>query len=349
MRAGALVAVALLTTGIGAVAGFFLAEGMRRESMPAGPRAARRGESADSVETRWLRNRIAELEAGASVAVGAAPPSEAPEVAAGPTIGRERSAETAIDASRVQVMREGAELRARVVDLQAELDRLRITLPEPAIRKDLAGAPTDDLLALASELRSTVQHRLLEPKARLKQKYAEFLQEQGTGLARILPRGKYENVIEKRGGGAYWSFYTKDNSYNAEPDLGLQNDQFLSGFAGSNKGYLLDLGDRPLQDVVTQGRAAPAGLGEEELARWNLLWSDASMGVKEEPPAVRKWSDVFGSNRSVPAVLEHTYLLRSWLDGQHEILVVFRYESADEYGADLVWKVLKDWNIPRGR
>ena len=87
-------------------------------------------------------------------------------------------------------------------------------------------------------------------------------------MARILPRGRFDALIERRGGGAYWSFVKRDNSYDKEPDLELQQGMFMSGFYGGNEGRLLDLGEMPLEDVEADPARAPRVLDEQGRRVW---------------------------------------------------------------------------------
>jgi len=79
--------------------------------------------------------------------------------------------------------------------------------------------------------------------------FADFLHQTGTGLARLLPREKYREKLSVREGGAYFSFTKLSNSYDRDPQLGLEQEQLSTGFAGANFGFLASLGDTPLENV----------------------------------------------------------------------------------------------------
>jgi len=247
------------------------------------------------------------------------------------------------------------EQAAEISALKAEIGRLQATLPEPQVLKDLRAAPLDDLVLLATALRKEVQGRLLSPSESLAARFSSFLQRPQSGTARILPRGKYTQVVEKREGGAYWSFATRDNDYNKEPDLGLEGPNFKSGFYGSARGYFLPLGDLDV-DLVGSDPSPPPGLDADQRERWEFLWSESPfLGKESWRKAMAPYNEFqerarkLGLEGSVPAGVGHTYLLRSMLPGEHEVLVLFRVADADDTGFNLVWQVLKNWNIPRQR
>jgi hypothetical protein len=244
---------------------------------------------------------------------------------------------------------ETAELRAEVERLTRRLESI------PAERADLEAGGVGDssgrevaaLVEQARRIRARAQALLLTPPESLVSRYAGFLDRADTGLARILRRGAYEHVIEKRGGGAYWSFATRDNDYDRQPDLELQNGQFLSGFYGANWGHLLDLGDVPIEGVGDREGLVPGGLDEKGRAVWSLLWEDAGTGLHGHTNA--EWlerASALGVRRGpVPAVAGHSYVLRSFLFGEHDVLVVFRAIDADEHGMTLAWRMLKSWPV----
>ena len=94
-----------------------------------------------------------------------------------------------------------------------------------------------------------------------------------SGFARILQRGRWDSLVEARGGGAFYSFLTRSNSFDDKPELTLGYDRYTPG-PGSGDGFLLDLGEIPFDQLgaVMSGNA-PSGLGERERETWDFLWS----------------------------------------------------------------------------
>src|SRR5262249_43759650 len=103
----------------------------------------------------------------------------------------------------------------------------------------------------------------LSPSADDLAAFAEFLKQPNTGLIRILPRGLYEDRLTIRGGGAYYSFIRLTNEYGYGSDIELQRvptNEFVAppiaeynfqvGFAGADYGFIVTLGDVPLEKVT---------------------------------------------------------------------------------------------------
>src|SRR5215475_5409758 len=75
-----------------------------------------------------------------------------------------------------------------------------------------------ELNSLNKELSVKVKALLL-PSAEDRAAFAKFLKQRNTGLIRLLPRGLYENILNIRGGGAYYSFTRKTNEYGRGSDI----------------------------------------------------------------------------------------------------------------------------------
>lgn len=73
--------------------------------------------------------------------------------------------------------------------------------------------------------------------------------EPDAGHARLLQRGRHDGMTTIRGEGAYFSFATRSNSHDDQPDIEWQHERFGTGFQGRNTGAFLDLGDVPLASV----------------------------------------------------------------------------------------------------
>jgi hypothetical protein len=168
--------------------------------------------------------------------------------------------------------------------------------------------------------------------------FAAFLSQPGTGLIRLLPREKFASKLEVRGGGAYYSFAHLVHEYNYGSDIELMDNHFASGFAGADYGFLIDLGDVAVEDVTNE--MAPVRFmvsfkpyTDEADARkfFRQLFDD---GVKDGQ---------FIYKRSVPAIVGHSYALRSVGYGMSDVLVAFRVlRKEEETGAlIIVWKTLK--------
>lgn len=106
------------------------------------------------------------------------------------------------------------------------------------------------------------QKKLLSPSDEDILAHAEFLKQEQTGLARLLPKGRYEpemtvavdkdpdTVLPIRGGGAYYSFAERTHHYGPWSEISLQSDFLISGFTYESLGLFTELGDLPLESVT---------------------------------------------------------------------------------------------------
>lgn len=241
------------------------------------------------------------------------------------------------------------EMQRTVRGLQEENERLKGAYPRADLVDRLESMSVEELITLASELRQIVERRLLTPPDRLASQFTELLARPDSGTARILPRGKYVHVIARREGGAFWSFATRDNDYDREPDLMLEQGRFRSGFYGNCSGYFLSLGETPVGDVPDDPARFPDGLDEEQRGQWTFLWSDTPVGAKDTWGEFQQAAREKRLSNTIDAVHGRTYVLRSVLPGEHDLLVAFRTVDSEYEGYNLVWKVLRRWEVKRTR
>lgn len=217
---------------------------------------------------------------------------------------------------------------------------------------DVAVAEDAPLEALAADLlavHKTIDRRLLTVPDRLRTTHASLLAQPDTGIGRILPRGKFEKLLTMPGGGAYWSFATRSNSYQESPDVELQNGSFSSGFYGSSIGYLIDLGTLPLERVPDGPGILPSPLDESQRGVWEFLWSERGEGPRGYAPDFTERASALGAPRQATAIVGHTYVLRAILPGEHDILVAFASVEGDENGHTLVHRVLRTYPMTSRR
>ena len=193
---------------------------------------------------------------------------------------------------------------------------------------------------------SDADKALLAPPSEDAAQFAAFLSQPGTGLVRLLPRGgiNLNAQLSIRGGGAYYSFAHLVHEYNYGSDIGLERGDFLTGFAGASYGFLLDLGDVPLENVLVETEPVaslasfiPPFAEAEARKIQSQLHSGYRIGG-----TVYKW-------RGVRAFAGHTYLLRSVDYRMSDVLVVFRVLRRDEERGDvtLLWKMLERFHTPQ--
>jgi len=213
----------------------------------------------------------------------------------------------------------------------------------------MAHAQTTDRARAAAEiesLRAQIKAReavLLAPSDEDRKTYAEFLSGADTGLIRLLPRGKWDDKLSMHGGGAYYSFQRLTHEYGYGSDVELEQGNLSVGFAGADFGFMLDLGDVPLENVSEETEA--------------VLYM-ASFKTPTAEPEARAAYRQFGAReghqagpwaykRRLPAVVGHTYALRSVNYRESDLLVAFRVVRKDEDGSlVLLWKLLKKYPKP---
>lgn len=173
---------------------------------------------------------------------------------------------------------------------------------------------------------------------------ADFLKQADTGIIRILPRERFQDVLTLNGWGAYYSFTRLTHLYGQGSDLELQQGRFVVGFAGFDFGFMASLGDVKLE---TLSIAHPAiqylanfvpPLTEAE-ARAQYARSGA--GFEENSTTYRNRFD---------ATLNTTFVVRSVQYELADVLVAFRTVRQDSDGSlILLWKRLKWFPTPEYR
>lgn len=185
------------------------------------------------------------------------------------------------------------------------------------------------------------EDELLAPSAEDRARFAEFLSQRDTGIARLMPREKYRDKLTIREGGAYYSFTRQSNSYDGDPQIGLEQGNLSTGFSGADFGFLTSLGDAPLEHVELASQAvaylaefvapAPEPAAREQQRRTGAGFIDAGHTYR----------------RYLPAVINHTYILRSISYDRFDVLVAFRVVRKDTDGSlILLWKKLKEFPTP---
>src|SRR5262249_34335416 len=176
----------------------------------------------------------------------------------------------------------------------------------------------------------------LAPSPEDRARFAEFLLQPNTGLARLLPREKYRERLSVREGGSYYSFTTQSNSYDSDSQIGLEQDYLNTGFAGANFGFIASIGDIPIESIGLENQ------GVQYLA--NLI----APTVEPEARELQRRSSagvVVGAQTykgRVPVLVGGSYILRSVNYGRSDVLVAFRVVNQDDDGSlILLWKKLR--------
>lgn len=196
------------------------------------------------------------------------------------------------------------------------------------------------------------QKRLLAPTDEDLLAHAEFLKQQHTGLARLLPKGKYElemtvavdrdpdTVLPIRGGGAYYSFGERTHHYGPWSEISLQSGFLMTGFTYESLGLFTELGDLPLESVTltTPGveflaRYAPPRKYMEAAEHRNLNFEGFQVGE-------------FRYSSLIPFKTGSTYALRSIAykkEGRVTTAMIYVPHPEEYRGADslIVFRILR--------
>ncbi len=177
---------------------------------------------------------------------------------------------------------------------------------------------------------------ILSPEAKdLKQAEKEEF-----NVFRLMPREKYDRKLTINGGGAYYSFTRKISEYGRGSDVALEQNYLSVGFAGADYGFIYDFGDIPLADVSKDTNEAGFLVDYKPPTR--------EIEVRSEARKAQNY-DVNGTiyKRRVPAVVGHTYVLRSISFDDWDILVALKIHRSDKDGSLIIfWKMLENFEKP---
>jgi hypothetical protein len=184
---------------------------------------------------------------------------------------------------------------------------------------------------------------LLAPSDEDRKAHAEFLAQPDTGLVRLLPREKWDSKLSTRGDGAYYSFTNRVHDYGRGTDIELQQDYLSVGFAGANFGFMVSLGDMPVENVSEESEAVqfmasfqpPSAEAEARASHRQFAWGEGHQAGQ--------WT----YRSRLPVAVGQTYALRSVSYDDSDVLVAFRVLRKDADGSVvLLWKMLKKYPKP---
>ena len=200
------------------------------------------------------------------------------------------------------------------------------------------GQKIQNIFDLRSQI-TTLENDILQPDP----KDLADARKQGSNAIRILPREKYDNVLGLRGGGAYYSFLRKTHEYGRGSDISLEQNKLKVGFAGVDYGFLIDLGKTALTDV---GGNVPE---MDFLVKYRPPADKPT--IRAEQQRSRSYDvGVFVYKDYLPAIVGHTYGLRSINFSDSDVLVAFSIHRKDADGSIIVfWKLLETFVKPEMR
>jgi hypothetical protein len=238
----------------------------------------------------------------------------------------------------------------RVLKLWETPRHQQLPRPDP-----LAGipAPPDSLRNLSTEqltqrhgaISQRAQHMILDMPKDLDPAWSRFASLTNGGLARIAERSRWDSLLSVDGGGAYWSFTSRSNDYQHDAQIELQQARFSSGFAGRDRGYVLDLGESPLDQITLGGpphgsaaRVEEAHTFMRDLEPVPMSAARSDLEISEED---NERAASLGVLQGAPAVVGHSYLVRSVITGRVDVLAAFQVLARDEMALTIAWKILR--------
>jgi len=221
------------------------------------------------------------------------------------------------------------------------LSPLLCTLIEPSAQSQDGAQLQAKIASLREEIQAK-EKAFLAPSADDLAAFAEFLGKPDTGMARLMPREKYDGKLLIRGGGAYYSFARLTNEYGYGSDLQLEQGQLSVGFAGADFGFLASLGDVAIDSV---GSDYP---GVRYLADFKTPSTEPEAREQQRRAGSGFGADGFIYKNRLIASLNMTYAVRSIDYDVSDVLVVFKVTRQDADGSlILVWKILRRFPIPQ--
>lgn len=196
----------------------------------------------------------------------------------------------------------------------------------------------DQKLQKIGELNSQIQ--VLEADVLLPNtKDAKQAEKEDFKVFRIMPRER-DHKLTVQGGGSFYSFTTKSHDYQKIAQIGLEQNHLKVGFAGANYGFIADLGEIALADVINETAEA------NFLLNYKPPTNEPDVRI-EQRKAWNYETDGLTFKSSVPAIVGHSYVLRSISFGSADILVAFKIYRKDADGSLIIfWKNIKDFETP---
>jgi hypothetical protein len=183
-----------------------------------------------------------------------------------------------------------------------------------------------------------LEKRILSPDKR----DIEAAARENVGVFRILPRETYDNgLFSTRGGGAYYSFYFRIHDWGHGSDLGFEQNYLQAGLTGC--GLMTDFGEVPLGEIKRENAAANSLANYQNAKNSDLCRNDYYLAAAE---GLKLDQTVFRSR--LPAVVGHTYLIRSTVFDYYDVLVAFQIQRKDADGSLVIfWKQLEQFETKR--
>ena len=181
------------------------------------------------------------------------------------------------------------------------------------------------------------QKGILAPSAEDEAAFPSFLGQPNRGLVRLLPREKYDRTITMplRGGGAFYSFARLSHEASPWSDIKLQDGYMHAGVNDLTIGLMTVLPDVSLENVSLESPAVKF-----------IMQLPLAAKYPEHKGQVDKYRSGFEADGKIyksalPALLDHTYILRSTIYDRVDSVIALRVIRIDSDGSiTLLWKLL---------
>ncbi len=218
----------------------------------------------------------------------------------------------------------------------------------PVAAPELEQLDEASLLRELGTLRAEAERLLLEERPiEVEQRFPGWLGHRDAGIVRLIDRSSpWTELPRMREGGCFYSFTQRSWSYDHHPDLKLEQGSWGGGFAGLKVGLVLDAGDVSLDDGV-QLRVNPALSDAVRILTREGPRPGAEVDLRDVQTGwYRDW-DALGLRRNPTSIEGHTYLVRSWQPGDHDLLATFQVVWRDDFGDLITWQLVRSWPPPQ--
>lgn len=198
----------------------------------------------------------------------------------------------------------------------------------------------------AVQIQRAVEEILLTPEERWFEEYAGLLARPDTGIGRILERKRGEEDLTHamRIGplACQYSFEHANHGEGNTTQIRVQAGRLDGGADTKQIAIFLDVGDVPLGSDLLDQDATPPTIDEDANWDWKLLRREALLS---EGQGLREFASLHRKLGSHRITLNSTILLRSFIPGDHDMLVAMRVLERDERGITLAWRILRRFEL----
>ncbi|QDV05890.1 hypothetical protein Poly30_13930 [Planctomycetes bacterium Poly30] len=219
-----------------------------------------------------------------------------------------------------------------------------------AAAEDEESVEVIDELHRACWIQQVLREKLLTPAPELEARFEDVLAQFGDdgGMVRMMRmRDEVDGVLDALdldGGGAYYSFATREHDYQKEAALSCCDGYFSSGFHGGARGVVVPIGELEISSLPLSVEPVPASWSPDLQTSWMSLWTEQDAS---HPGFPRGAKFPARANRQRDGLkIGQSYILRSiHLDG-HDDLIAFQHVASDRFGVTLLWRRLKAFAPP---